>query len=589
MGYFYGDSTESPFTSNVLEFLRDAIDFSVETLEADQRIRSGRAHVESLRERARIELDEVAALRKAVADAIESMTLCAADSPAARCAAGMNPACDQVVHAVVQSVHAQLASDITQAENEEAREREARLQALMTLLGTNGPPDSSAVLHVRLRETGGYHAWIDGACPAIGLTWSCETALPPGQSFEEPLRVERLQQGLDVHAPELTGWLRKEVKVRPQHLQRYLITEVDRAGRKIVLRLRMEPTASVGFDLECDLDAGTIVAARVGEDSSAGRFDVEETDAPKLIALAETVHKKLENVTCVRLTEAKLGDVDFRALPTFVDMVERLIAQLAPMVQAIARHSLEPNELILRWRLSNDRREEIFVSKSTLREKYERLPEGLSALFEPLGLGTSRGRAMRSHGPPGHDPGTSRSELSPSRRPPPKPTGRAPAPPPPVPEATPELEPEPKVILRPDVQRENDAPAGVLGKIVEFANAGSIVDACQECAALLESPLFVDCSLEDQRQALTLLRVLSKTAAPSEALQAAHRVARDRAAGLVERTRDPADYELLGLCHVSLDEHSDALESFRKGLELEQSRNTESELCARLARHIGGL
>jgi hypothetical protein len=57
----------------------------------------------------------------------------------------------------------------------------------------------------------------------------------------------------------------------------------------------------------------------------------------------------------------------------------------------------------------------------------------------------------------------------------------------------------------------------------------------------------------------------------------------------VERTGAPADYELLGLCHVSLNEPTAALESFRKGLELEQSRNTESELCARLARHIGGL
>jgi hypothetical protein len=588
MGYFYGDSTESPFTSNVLEFLRDAIDFSVETLEADQRIRTGRVHMDSLRERAQIELDEVGALRKAVAEVIESMTLCATDSPAARCAAGMNPACDQVVHAVVQSVHAQLASDIARAEKEEASEREARLHALMTLLGTNGPPDSSAVLHVRLGETGGYHAWIDGECAAVGLTWKCETALPSGQSFEEPLRVERLQQGLDVNAPELTGWLRKEVKVRPQHLQRYLITEIDRQGRKIVLRLRMEPTASVGFDLESDLDARTIVAIRVGDDSSAGRFDVEDTDAPKLIGLAENVHKKLENVTCIRLTDAKLSEVDFRALPTFVDMVERLIAQLAPMVQDIARHSLEPNELILRWRLSNDRREEIFVSKSTLLEKYEKLPEGLRALFEPLGLRGSRSRATPSHSAPRPDQGTSRSELSPSRRPPPKPTGRAPEPtPPPASEAIPEL--HRNVILRPDVQRENDEPAGVLGKIVELANAGSIVDACQECAALFKSPLFVDCSLEDQRQALTLLRVLSKTATPSETLQEALRVARDRAAGLAERTRDPADYELLGLCHVSLDEPTAALESFRRGLELEQSRSTESELCARLAKHIGGL
>lgn len=608
MGYYYGDSTDSPFTSNVLEFLRDAIDFSVYALEADRRIRAGRDHVEALRRRAQIELDEVLALGTAVAQAIESTPKGATDSPAARCAALMRPGCDEVVHSVMESVRARLASDIAQAEEAEAAEREACVNALMTLLGTNGPPDSCAVLRVRLRETGGYDAWIDGACAALGLTWKCEMAFTSRNAFEETLRVGRFQQELDVNAPELTGWIRKEVKMRPQHLERYTITEIDREGSKILLRLRTEPGASVGFDVESDVEAGVVVVTRVGDDPIAGPFAVDDADVPKLIALSKSVQKKLEKVTCTRLSVAKLGDVDFRALPTFVDMVERLVGQLAPMVHDIAKHSLEPNELVLRFRLSNDRREEIFVSKSTLREKYEALPNDLSALFEPLGLNAPLSRSMSPVALSQPDDGTKRSELPPSRRPPPPPQaiGRVAVPPAPMPKfwepisegesadkayGAPKARPETQAPLEAiqDVRSKNDEVAGALRNIIELANARRMVDAYRECTRLFKSPVFADCSPEDQRQALKLLVVLGKTAASSEATRDAHCAARDRAQALVQHVGDPADYELMGLCQVSLNESGAAIETFRKGLELEQSRNPQSELCARLSKHVANL
>jgi hypothetical protein len=146
---------------------------------------------------------------------------------------------------------------------------------------------------------------------------------------------------------------------------------------------------------------------------------VEATDAPKLIALCQHVQKSLGEAKSHRLSEAKCGDVDFHEMRTFVDVVERLIRQLSPMVHEIARHSLEPDELVLRWKLSDDRREEIFVSKTTLREKYEQLPHDLWRLFEPLGLRAplSRSLAPRAASEPGA--GAVGSELAPSRPPPP--------------------------------------------------------------------------------------------------------------------------------------------------------------------------
>jgi hypothetical protein len=89
MAYLYGDSTDSPFTSNVLEFLRDAIDFSVYLLGADGRIRAGRDRMEILQRHAQIDLEEIEGLSRAVAETIEATAKSAAESPVTRCATQM--------------------------------------------------------------------------------------------------------------------------------------------------------------------------------------------------------------------------------------------------------------------------------------------------------------------------------------------------------------------------------------------------------------------------------------------------------------------------------------------------------------------
>jgi hypothetical protein len=124
-----------------------------------------------------------------------------------------------------------------------------------------------------------------------------------------------------------------------------------------------------------------------------------------------------------------------------------------------------------------------------------------------------------------------------------------------------------------------------LKRILELGKAGQLEDAFSECAALLDSTGFADHSPTEQRQALRLLFVLDKPGAPSDVVRRAQRSGRRRASDLVARLGDPADYELLGLCQAVLDEPAAAAQSFKKGLELERSRNPNSDLCARLATH----
>src|SRR5215469_16742500 len=134
MNYLYGDSTPSTLRSNFLEFLRDAIDFAVFTLEADLRIRRGRDHMEALRREADAESERLRVFVGAVTHAITEAPKGDPAKPTAECATQLTTRCEQALETYLEAVRAKLASDIADAEAKEAAERAACLRALGALL-----------------------------------------------------------------------------------------------------------------------------------------------------------------------------------------------------------------------------------------------------------------------------------------------------------------------------------------------------------------------------------------------------------------------------------------------------------------------
>jgi hypothetical protein len=607
MHYAYGDSSASPFTSNILEFLRDTLDFSVYVLEADQRIQSAQQRIEKLRQQTEIELEQIETLTKTVVATIEATPKGADDSPAVTCAERMSSACEEAALSTTNAVRQRLADQIAQAAAKEAAERDGCVNALVAVLAAHSPPESSSALRLRLREAGGYEALMKGAWRMVAVKWKCGLSIPEGHAFAQTLRLDNLYDSIEIAAPEVSGWLKKEVKTRPQRLEHHVITEVIREGSKISLRLRTEPQGDVGFDFESDTETARVSASRVLSEEhqlAAGPFELEPEDVPKVKDLCQAAHASLAGLKDTRDAEAILGDADFRTLPRFVDVVERFMGCLSPMVHEIAKHSLEPDELVLRRTLGNDRREEIFVSKTTLREKYEGLSNDLQTLFIPLGLHTPLSRSLMPSAELSPAEPATRSELPPSHPPipPAKPVVPIAPPPPPMPKfgspsgTNPGLGsvsalPVPSVRLGPNapVRREEREELPVaLKRMADVAKAGRHDEAFRECGLLLESPKFKDSSTNEQRNALRLLLAFdkpTKLGVPLEPMRRAYRLGRDHARVLVDRFADPADYELMGLFQLALDEAGAARETFRKGLELERDRSPESELCARLMRH----
>jgi hypothetical protein len=619
MTYLYGDSTPSSLRDNFLEFLRDAVDFSVYVLQADSRIQVGRAHMEELRQQATLELGQLEAFGQAVALAIEDAPKGAGDSPAVACSARLTSLTVDAVRTSMQAVRDRLAADIAQAEAEEAVERDGCHRALETLLIPHDPPDASSVIRLVRDLAGGYSATAEGSSE-LGLGWRLALEVPQGHPFGLPVTVERLMPQFQLQAPELTGWIRKEVKVRAQRLDRYTITEVVDDGSSIAIKLRTDGDA--GFDLEVYLTVRGVTISRVSptDDAASGKFEPDEADIAKLVELGKMVHSALGSLVRKRLTDAKVDETQFRKLESFVPMVDRLVAALAPICKEISRRSLEPTEMVLRKLLANDRREEIFVAKSTLLDKLSPLTDEERALFEPLGLDPAL--ASLSALPPAPiRVATHRSELPPSQppRPPAKPDIRAekPQPPPPVPyisEPPRDRDSKPEVSigdtsdddddLLEEVEPANAAPdstelrqsgarnpeiRAALERIMLLAKEGSTDEAYREYGALFSSRAFADNPLEDRRRLLRLLLLAKPPAAATDAFRAAHAAARDRLTVLVDRLGDPRDYELLGICHLVLEDNGAASAAFKKALDIERGRDPQSELCGTLMRRIAAV
>lgn len=651
MNYLYGDSTTSTLKSNFLEFLRDAIDFSVFVLQADARMKEGRVRIRALGEQSDAESARLERFVTSVSRAVHEGDKGEPGSPTALCGERLASLIVDAHRVSVDGIRHDLSEAIARIEAEEAAGRDACVKALGELLAPHDPPDASTVLRLGLLDSGRYDATLEGkAEPA--LAWTLEVSVPDSHAWSSPMRVERLLPHLEIRAPQLAGWISKEVKVRPLRIERYVVTQLVDDNATVRVELRTEPTSGVGFDFEVDPDEGAVTKAqRVGpaDDQSVGSFDLQVEDVPLVVELAQKLRESLDGLERRPNVAATFDGAEFRALPTFVDFVERLVAVMAPICQEISARSLTPNELVIRRLLSNDRREEIFVAKATLRDKLAVLPAESRALFAPLGLDAVE--KAKPSAPPSDRPPV-RSELPPSAPPPPIPKPLAPVapkapsvktlkstPPPslgnrtlkpptavPPPKNPPASTPPPPparravsdapqievveevemssdalldaipestkgIVEKRDGQPRNEALLAALKKIMTLSKNGRAVEAYQEYASLFASDAFADYRPDEQRQALKLM-VLAKTHPPDkDAVASAHRAALTRLKALVERADepDPGDQELLGVTYAFLGDEKAASAAFQAGLDVERAKNPQSDLIATLMRRVSQL
>lgn len=388
MTYLFGDATPSELQVDYIRLLRDVVDLSVDVLSAWERIGGLR---DDLRARVReMEADggAVRELGRRVLQLLAADTAGDDGNPTTRCASAIARATSAAIDHEITRLGGVLSEERQRIERAIDDERAVCEQALERFaLRGHALPDQTSELVVQL-DGDTYAAQLTSETP-LGLTMTVALDIPDGHALAAPARVEQLAADLEIGAPESRGWLSKKVKIVPHKLARYVITSVTVRAGATAIELRAAPDSADGFDVELD-DAWT--AARltpVGHDhDGVEAFEVSAGDHDKLTALRDALVEALAPVREAprALLEARLDGEPFARCEDPTVVVDRLVELLAPAVQEIAKHSLKPDELVLKRSLGGDRREEIFVTKGELRAKLDPLPASARARFRTLGL-----------------------------------------------------------------------------------------------------------------------------------------------------------------------------------------------------------
>jgi len=385
MSYLYGDSTPSALKINFIDFLRDVVDCAVQILGADRHIREG-AHAAGEHKKAGdAEVARLEALGVLIARAIDGADLGEAGMATSRCAESILRSSADLVAGEIDRVRAHASSEVTKIDAQAARERANCVQALQTLLQRHDLPDWAIDLKLEQAGGTGYSARLHATAP-FGLEVALALEIASGHALAHVLRVDKLMERLEVQAPEGGGWLRKEVKLRPQRLEKEFVTELHMKEGETTIKLRANADGT-GAGCDLTMKPPRVLFVRAG-DNDPTPFELADADAQRIIELQEKLVAAAADLAQSRkeLIEARLDGTPLGEHPEPRLLVERLIQTIAPTVQEIGKRSLSPTELVLKRQLDSGRREEIFISRDELRAKLAPLTDAQRPLFAPLGL-----------------------------------------------------------------------------------------------------------------------------------------------------------------------------------------------------------
>lgn len=387
MKYLYGDATESPLRFNVLELLKAALDLCADMLTGVEAVAALDERSEQLRQEAATEEEHLDIVQDELAAMLDQ---CGEEVTAPRatgCVDAIRRDGMAQLEATRAAVKGQLQAELEQIQRATVGERKRNLARLEAFLVDHDLPEAVQWVDLKWQDDG-YRARLVGMSP-IKVAWVMRLDIPEDHPWAEPLRVDRVHGPLTVQVPEEAGWVRKSIKLKTYKLHKEYVVGLERRGPKTTLRLRTSThDPDHGFDFTFDAAGLPRQGVHWAKGEAGEPFRLEDDDAAALRKLFATLRGQGDALTARRRgLESALLDGEPLAehrLPSV--LVERLVHQLAPVIQEVEARSLAPGELTLKRVLADDRREEVFVSKADLEAKIAHLCPTSRSMFGPLGL-----------------------------------------------------------------------------------------------------------------------------------------------------------------------------------------------------------
>ncbi|MGN6105437.1 MAG: hypothetical protein ACTHU0_10060 [Kofleriaceae bacterium] len=377
--YRYGDGTPFPLDENFIETLTTAVETCtnafVPLAELDarrERAREGRR--EGDRELARLD-DLEKSLISALAphippDKKSGVTAAVAQKIAGLARSAIAEARSQV-DARVRTMDAQ-ALPKTSAD--------AVVQALRPFFDTQQLPKSSWIMSWDVR--GGEPA-ADAVATAGRIT--AAFALTP-DPYRQPIRVEQLAEGVVVHM--MKKGVFGKAKPAPVDLGKYVMVAFERTAKEHVVTLKENPNkASTGLRFAVSDAGATWVSISAAGDAEGDPNPLDSDDVAPVRQLAERANAALRDLVHKRaLVDLTFGGKPLTELeePRIVPL--ELLQQLTPLARTIREKSRMSGELVLKRDIGDGRREELFVPRSSLSQRFARLPPEYRRPFEDMGI-----------------------------------------------------------------------------------------------------------------------------------------------------------------------------------------------------------
>jgi hypothetical protein len=384
--YLYGDGMESPLSINYLDYLRLTLEFSVSVLESQSRVKELYAQAKQKKLVAEHEAKNLDTLQRIVAESLITVESKITAPRAIECAGVLKAITANEIARTKEMIQETLSRDLAHIQDTVVWERAENERRLEKLLLQYDIPGSEYRVGMSVLDETGYQVELttrsDLDVDAVILL-----SVPADHLLSRPIRIDSIDPELSIKIPQNSSWGWKDIKIRPQKLTKEYVASITPRAEGIHMALRNGFADShSGYDIA--LNDNQVTVTRIARQEVGEAFALDADDATRLVTFIQTIYASMYTLTSYRrmVKQINIEGVPLSRYTEPETLVRRLLEQAGPVAREIASRSRSPGELILKRVLSDDRREEIFVSVTELKQLYAGLSKHQRKLFIPLGF-----------------------------------------------------------------------------------------------------------------------------------------------------------------------------------------------------------
>jgi hypothetical protein len=393
MRFLYGDLSEFPPQENTLDLLKRFVDMAVDVLKLDLKIGSARQSIEEDKQFLGEAIQDIDGFHETLQEVINQVT--------------DNRPDDDVVAILAQGAADNFSKYINEGKSRVVARVEQRIAStqgmieqisgqiiglLRNFFMQSGIPVSGNALHCSL-EGEHYTAHCE-ILDVTGIRCSYLLHTQSSEFFSSPKRLGDLIPGKNEFPVGTKQSRFKKAPVtdflRIDEALLYQVTDSDEQGEYRLAKRGGNGVEGLCVRIDKGKDGG-VSLLRIDPDGNRHPVPAEVLSGANPEVLLEFWKQLLPQVVALYRTRGDLSAIkvdgkDIIHNRLIKETITRLVRFLAPTIREIGARSPAPEELCLKIDHETGKREEIYIPKKQLIDRFAELPKDLRALFAPLGI-----------------------------------------------------------------------------------------------------------------------------------------------------------------------------------------------------------